>query len=103
MTSDENFSAMLDMISQVPTVKAASLILDGGGTLTLDSEAHGVFSSQHSLIWPWVVKAVLAELLSRVWKANGISLQIQNLVVDACRSAKSRRYAEGARYGLALH
>jgi hypothetical protein len=48
MTSDENFNAMLDMISQAPTVKAASLILDLGGALTLDSEAHGVFSSQYS-------------------------------------------------------
>jgi hypothetical protein len=71
MTSDENFSAMLDMISQAPTVKAASLILDFGGALTLDSKAHGRFSSQHSLTWSWVVKGVLAELLEQVWKANG--------------------------------
>ena len=85
MTSDENFNAMLDMISQAPTVKVASLILDLGGALTLDSEAHGVFSLQRSLTRPWVVKAVLAELLGAGPKSERYFLQI-----------KSRRYAEGA-------
>jgi len=64
MTSDENFNAMLDMIFSGSDRKGSFTHPRlGRGDLTLNSEDHGVFSSLHSLTWPWVVKVVLAELL----------------------------------------